>query len=307
MRRRSVLGLLLLPALCLALPACGASGARGAGHTFTANGVRLWYDVRGGGGKAPLIAVSGGPGFDHSYLLSSDVWDRLARKRRVVLYDQRGTGRSEPFAPERGQTLDEHVADLEALRVALGAHKVDLAGHSWGGYLSMAYAVRYPQHVGHLVLCDSGAPRLGDTLFLFHSVFPDVMERHAHQEKLRAGGDQAAGEAALREIIHALFVSAEKREAFLRKNEGLTLNHAMNQALETSLADHDMWPAVRALELPTLVLNGRFDTNVGPETAWKLHKAIAGSRIHFFEKSGHFPFIEEPDAFFDVVEGFLDD
>ena len=55
------------------------------------------------------------------------------------------------------------------------------------------------------------------------------------------------------------------------------------------------------------MLNGRFDTNVGPETAWKLHKAIAGSRIHFFEKSGHFPFIEEPDAFFDVVEGFLDD
>jgi proline iminopeptidase len=306
LRRRSFLGLLLLPALCAAaLSGCDAAGSPGLQRTFTANGTKLWYEVRGELGKTPLIAISGGPGFDHTYLLASDVWDRLARRRPVVLYDQRGTGRSEPFSP--GHTLADHVADLEALRVELRADEVDLAGHSWGGYLGLAYAIQYPQHTRHLVLCGSAAPRLNDTLILLDAHFPDVMERYAaHMQALQTSGDQAAGKAALRELVGALFVSAEKRDEFLSKNEGLHLNHAMNAALETAIGDHDMWPAVRELRVPTLVLNGRFDTNVGPETAWKLHKAIAGSRIHFFERSGHFPFVEEPDAFAELVEGFLD-
>lgn len=329
MRRRALLDLFPWPALCaLVVSACAAPGAppsasassppdaataapvapavRREERTFTANGVALWYEVRGEKGGTPLIAVNGGPGFDHTYMLASDVWDTLSRRRPVVLYDQRGTGRSEPYSPARPHSLADHVADLEALRADLGAEKVDFVGHSWGGYLGLAYAIQHPRRTDHLVLCNSAAPRWNDTLFLFEALYPDAMERHARLEALRTGGDQAAGQAAIRELLGTLFVSPAKKEEFLKKNEGIRFNHAMNQALESTIANHDMWPAVRELTVKTLVLAGRFDANVGPQTAWKIHKAIAGSRAHIFEQSGHFPFVEEPERFVEVVEAFLD-
>src|SRR5689334_19772827 len=114
MRRRAVLGLaLLVPATSFVslwgcaesrpcpetvhdkaasslLAASQPSGARShPGRIFKANGVKLWYDVLGEKHGPPLIVINGGPGFDHTYLLTTDVWDRLSRKRQVVVYDQR--------------------------------------------------------------------------------------------------------------------------------------------------------------------------------------------------------------------------
>ena len=57
--------------------------------------------------------------------------------------------------------------------------------------------------------------------------------------------------------------------------------------------------------MPTLVITGRFDMNVAPSTAWKIHKAIPGSKWAVFETSGHLPYFEEPEKFVQVVEGFL--
>ena len=66
-----------------------------------------------------------------------------------------------------------------------------------------------------------------------------------------------------------------------------------------------MWPALAAFTMPTLVATGRYDINVAPSTAWKIHKAIAGSRWVVFEQSGHLPYFEEPDKFVQVVNDFL--
>lgn len=276
------------------------------GRTFTANGTRLWYDVWGKAGAPPLVLINGGPGFDHAYMLSSDVWERLSRGRPIVVYDQRGTGRSEPFRADGSQTLDNHVADLEALRVELHADKIDIAGHSWGGYLGMAYAIAHPDRVAHLVLCSSSAPKPEDTQTMLREYFPEEMDRFEAYVAAKKQGRDGDEKVALRSLSTALFYSGEKREEFLTKNEDLHLDQAMNDALETALAGHDMWPAVRALHTPTLILNGRYDTNIAPETAYKIHKAIPGSRLYYFERSGHFPFVEEPDLFIERLEPFLD-
>ena len=60
-----------------------------------------------------------------------------------------------------------------------------------------------------------------------------------------------------------------------------------------------------ALRMPTLVLTGRYDINVAPSTAWKIHRAIPGSRWEVFENSGHLPYFEEPERFVRVVGDFL--
>lgn len=301
----------LLSVVALALAATSAPGRAkpsapsGPGATLDVGGVTIWYDVRHGGGKIPLILLSGGPGFDHGYLLTSEAWDKIAAHHSIVVYDQRGTGRSGELKPGQSCTLADQVADLEALRVKLGAERIDLLGHSWGGLLAMAYAVRYPERVAHLVLCDSSAPKWGDTDFILKDLFPEASERRDQDDSLAAIGDAGASGAAVKEYLSMLFVSSRKRDEFLAAANRLHLNRAVNEALNSDLARIDLGPMLARLKMPVLVLTGRFDANVAPSTAWKIHKAIPGSRFEVFEQSGHLPFFEEPEAFARSVDRFL--
>jgi proline iminopeptidase len=299
--------LALAAALVLAAPA-GAKFAEpsGAGKTFTtADSVTIWYEVRGTAPGRPLIVVNGGPGFDHTYVLCSDVWDTMAKQRRVVFYDQRGNGRSSPLSKDRSCTLADQIADLETLRRQLRADKADLLGHSWGGYLVMAYATQHPEHVAHLIILDSAAPKWTDTEFIFNYIFPEGVERQGRLDFFDALGDSAAGKQSLREYLGMIFLSPEKRDEFLSRADTYRYTRSVNEALNADLAKYDMWPLLPTLTMPTLVITGRYDINVAPSTAWKIHKAIPGSRWAVFERSGHLPYFEEPAAFKKAVESFL--
>jgi len=261
--------------------------------------------VRGRGGERPLVMVNGGPGFDHTYVLCSDAWDQLARSRRVVFYDQRGNGRSGALKPNQSCTLADQVADLEALRKQLGAEQMDLMGHSWGGYLVMAYAARHPDRIAHLIIADSAAPKWSDTEFIFKNIFPEGVEHQSQLDFFDALGDSAAGKQSLREYLGMLFVSAAKRDDFISRADTYKYAKKVNAALNADLAQYDMWPVLPSFHMPVLVMTGRYDINVAPSTAWKIHKAIPGSRWEVFEQSGHLPYFEEPEKFVRVVEGFL--
>ncbi len=265
----------------------------------------LYVEVRGGGTATPLLVVNGGPGFDHNYLHCSRAWDTLATKRPVAFYDQRGNGRSPALKTGQSCTLADQIADLEAVRAHLGADRVDLLGHSWGGYLVMAYAARHPEHIAHLIICDSAAPKWSDTRFIFNDLYPETSARMDGLAFSDALGDKAAGDATMQDYFSMLFVSAEKRDAYLAHTGDYHYTRAINEALNSDLARYDMNPELPKFSFPTLVLTGRFDANVAPSTAWKIHKAIPGSKFVAFERSGHLPFYEEPDEFVRVVEAFL--
>src|ERR1700748_2304074 len=127
---------LLLFISCAAL-AQQASPVTGIVHTPD---VDIAYEVYGTARAAtPVIAVNGGPGLSHKYMLQNDVWPRLSQGRQVIFYDQRGTGKSQRVSPNASQSMEAQVADLEAVRLHLGFEKVDLVGDSYGGLLSMAY------------------------------------------------------------------------------------------------------------------------------------------------------------------------
>jgi proline iminopeptidase len=295
-------------ALLLAVPA-GARPATpsGPGRTFTSNGATIWYEVRGSDhGRPPLVMVNGGPGFDHTYVLCSDAWDTLAKERRVVFYDQRGNGRSGALASGQSCTLSDQIADLDALRAELHAESVDLLGHSWGGYLVMAYAIRHPSRVAHLLIVDSAAPKWTETDFIFKYIYPEGIDRQGPLDFADALGDSAAGHESLMEYMRMLFVSQEKRDEFMSRADRCRYTKSVNEALNADLAKYDMWPALPSLTMPTLVATGRFDINVAPSTAWKIHRAIPGSKWEVFERSGHLPYFEEPEKFVRVVEGFLE-
>ncbi|HKO56131.1 MAG TPA: alpha/beta fold hydrolase [Thermoanaerobaculia bacterium] len=293
-------------AALLLLLAAPLFAAEEKGKTFDANGVTIWYEVRGGGAATPLIIVNGGPGFDHGYThLGDPVWDRLAKTRRVVFYDQRGNGRSSELKPGQSCTLADQIADLDALRAQLSVEKLALLGHSWGGYLVMVYAARHPAHVEKLIIVDSAAPKLADTKFMFNDFFPDTVEKQDRFTFADTLGDKSATAEGLKLYMTMLFYSPEKRDAALPRLAASDYHKAVNEAIVADLGRFDLNPELPKYRFPTLVVTGRYDINVAPSVAWKIHKAIPGSQFSVFERSGHIPYYEEPEAFAKMMEGFL--
>ena len=275
------------------------------GQILALEGITLYYEVHGVSSGIPLFVLHGGPGFDHSYLEVSAIWQELGTYRPVIFYDQRGNGRSSRLTDGHSCTLDDQLSDLHALQEHLGFAHIDLLGHSWGGFLAMAYAAHYPQHVRKLILVESTAPKLNDTVFLFAQVFPDVMARKNALEARIELGEQEAIRADVREYFSMLCYSQQKRDAFLSMADSFTYRSEVNKMLWTDATQFDLGPELAKFQLPTLVINGRYDMNVAPIVAFKIQEAIADSRIAIFEQSGHLPFFEEPELFRDTVDVFL--
>jgi len=252
------------------------------GATFETGGVTIWYEVRGSGPGTPLIVANGGPGFDHNYLLCGDVWDTLAKGRKIVFYDQRGNGRSSELKEGQPCGLAEQIDDLEALRAHLGFEKFDLLGHSWGGYLVMAYGARHPERIAHLMTAPEDALAFAVEL-----------------------GDQKAVAADLHEYMSMIFYTPQAKDAFLARSSSFVYRQKVNKAVWDDLQRFDLNPELPKFKFPTLVVTGRYDFNVAPSVAWAIHRAIPGSELAVFEKSGHLPFCEEPAAFLARVGAFL--
>lgn len=299
----------LLAAAWLFLAASAAARASAAvpesGSVFKAGPVTLYVEVRGTAPGIPLFVVNGGPGFDHLYVHCSDAWDVLAKRRKVVFYDQRGNGRSGPLPAGVSCTLADQIADLDSVRAHLGFDRIDLLGHSWGGYLVMAYAARHPEHIARLVIVDSAAPKWSDTVFLFKDVYPEATERQDAVAFAEALGDSEATRADLNEYMGLLFYSTENRDRFMAHAAEYHYSRSVNETLNADLARYDLNPELPKFRFPTLVMTGRFDMNVAPSVAWKIHKAIPKSEFAVFDKSGHLPYFEEPDAFVRRLEAFL--
>lgn len=307
--RRGILVAALMLGAALAgavgAPAGVSGGATEKGQRFDTGGVSIYYEILGGGTRTPLVVVNGGPGFDHVYMHCSDAWDRLAAGRKVVFYDQRGNGRSSAIKEGQSCLLADQIADLDALRARLGLEKMDLLGHSWGGYLVMAYAARHPERISHLTILDSAAPKIQDTAFLFKNIYPETTAREDGLAFAVELGDEEAIAADLREYMTMLFYSAAARDAMLARMDTMTYRQSVNKSVWNDLQRFDLNPELPKFRFPTLVATGRYDFNVAPSVAWSIHRAIPGSEFAVFEKSGHLPYCEESAAFVARLETFL--
>ncbi|MGA7190832.1 MAG: alpha/beta fold hydrolase [Candidatus Acidiferrales bacterium] len=116
-----------------------------------ARGVMIYYMTVGRG--APIVIVHGGPGASHDYFLPYLL--PLARHNRLIFIDERGSGRSQKLDDPVGYTVANMVEDVEAVRQGLVLGKITLLGHSYGGVLAQAYALKYQNNVTHLILCST--------------------------------------------------------------------------------------------------------------------------------------------------------
>lgn len=283
-------------ALCLAAPSGPALAYESA--STAPRGDSLYHLTMGAPGEVPLVAINGGPGLDHTYLANAPVWKDMSARRQIIFYDQRGTGKSPSATGQRDLTVDATVRDLEALRQKLKLDRIDLLGHSWGGIVSMAYAVRYPEHVGHLILVGSGAAKPAEHEFLFDKLYPEIVAT------IPADPSPAGQMGCVAVEAYDKMSYYDQRNKASGGDEGTFSQEVCTEVMLDAMK-LDLYPALAKLAVPTLVINGRFDANVSPTVAYKISQTIPGARLVYFERSGHSPYAEEPEKFALEVERFL--
>src|ERR1700688_556257 len=145
------------------------------------SGVLIYYTTIGRG--APILIVHGGPGASHDYFLPYLL--PLARHSRLIFIDERGSGRSQKLEDPSGYTVENMVEDVEALRIALHLGKIALLGHSYGGALAQAYAIKYQKNLTHLILAStwSSSQALNEVFVrMRQNMTPELRERIAKLE-----------------------------------------------------------------------------------------------------------------------------
>jgi proline-specific peptidase len=276
----------------------------------TRDGRRLAYRRLGDG--PTLVCHGGGPGFSSLYL--TDLGN-LGEELELVLLDPRGTGGSTKPADPRAYAFDDYVADLEELREHLGLERMQLLGHSHGGVIAIAYAARYPERIERLILASSLARFSSEQETTMaeavegHSAEPWYEDARAALEAEAAGdfeSDEELAELALREFPFYFARYGDKEREYLETLRSETPNADALRLFNTELVpSFDLRPDLARITAPTLVLAGEKDFITGPPSAAELAEGIAQARTVLLPETGHFVFVEAPEAFREAVLAFL--
>jgi len=264
-------------------------------------------------GEGPLVViVHGGPGMDHSYLRP---WlDGIGEYALAVYYDQRGTGGSTGPLDASTVNLEAFVADIDAVRTAFERDHFIVLGHSWGGLLAAAYALRYPERLDGLILTRPSGPghryaaaTAGNQL---RSRTPDEIVRI---RELAASDAFAQGDTAVASEVYRLaFRGTLADPADLAKLDLAIAERTARNApkitelLGKTMEAPDWWEELAGLKVPALVVHGRHDP-VPAAMAEELARTISGAELLILPDAGHFPFAETPDEVLAAIRRFVSD
>jgi proline-specific peptidase len=270
------------------------------------NGVTLHYDVMGEG--PPLVAVHGGPGMsdNRGYMQ----WlQPLADQFQIVSYDLRGCGRSSD-APNGSYSHDDFVDDLDALRAHLGFARISLLGTSYGGFISLEYALRHQDRLSHLILQDT-APSHDNEIAARENALNSGLPGISLERLDRLFGGHVAGNDEFRDTfaaIQPLYRTTVDPERDAQRLAEIPFRYQThNFAFSQNLPRYDVRERLGEITVPTLVIVGRHDWITPVEQSEYLASHIPGARLAIFEHSGHGPMIEENEAFIAQVRAFLSD
>ena len=280
-----------------------------------------WYRIDGdlrpddAEAPAPLVALHGGPGASHDYMLPLT---DLADGRAVVFYDQMGNGRSTHY-PERGAdfwTVDLFVRELHNLVDALGiVGRHHVLGSSWGGFLAQEYALTRPRGLQAMVLADTAASFpdfLAECNRLRGELPPEVEATLRRHEEAGTTDDPEYEEACMvfyrRHVCRLEDWPQELVDSFGWIDKDPTVYHTMNGPSEFhvigSIRDWEVKDRLGEIGVPTLLTSGRYD-EATPALQETLREGIPNCEHVLFEESSHTPFFEERDRFMRVVGGWL--
>ena len=283
------------------------------GWLNTGDSHALYYERCGTPSGIPAVFLHGGPGsgcsLAHRSLLDPTLY-------HIVLFDQRGCGRSTPQGALHANTTAHLVADIERLRQHLGIERWLVFGGSWGATLALAYAIAHREAISGLIL--RGVFLASDTEldWMFadaRALFPDVWAQLAELAPAAAPrdlrkvlfdivlhGSSAAAQDAVRRWLHwesALTASGQTPPA----SAGFDITQALLDKYRVQahyLSQQCFLPAQQLLDgartlagVPSAIIHGRLDFICPPDSAWLLHHALPGNVLRWIEQAGHSPFV----------------
>jgi len=271
----------------------------------------LYYEEVGNSEGKPIVFLHGGPGGGCSahYRRFFD-----PKKWRVILFDQRGCGRSTPFAELRENTTWDLVEDIEKIREHLGIKSWSVFGGSWGSTLALSYAVTHPENVAGLFLRGIFMLREKEIKWFYqegaHRIYPDAWEHYiapipeeergnfieAFYKRLTSDNPEIRSEAAKAwsvweastskliqdQNLMQAFGTDRFAEAFAR----IECHYFINQGFFEE--DNFLLNNISKIRhIPAIIVQGRYDVVCPAESAWELHRAWPEADFHMIQDAGH--------------------
>jgi len=285
-----------------------------------ANGVMIYYTMVGRG--EPLLILHGGPGASHDYFLPYLL--PLARHHKVIFIDERGSGKSQKLEDRSAYTIENMVEDVEGVRQGLGLGKITLLGHSYGGALAQAYALKYQRNLSRLILAStwSSSAALNEVFVrMKQNMAPEL---RARIDRLEAQGLFGQGKPYEKNRYSNEYMIAAWGEGYFpyvyhnrpdpnydptALGEAWDLYREMwgehgEFIIDGNLKSVEYTDRLSAIKVPTLMVVGEHD-ECEPSLSQAMHEKIAGSKMVVLPNSGHMTFVDQTGMFIKAVDEFL--
>ena len=281
------------------------------GYLDVSGGHRIWYEQSGNPAGKPAVFLHGGPGggSDPKYRRFHD-----PAAYRIVVFDQRGCGKSRPYASLQDNTTWHLVADIEALRERLGIERWQVFGGSWGSTLALAYAQQHPERVTELVLRGIFLLRRSELEWFYQrgadQLFPDAFEQYLEAIPPAERGDLISAyhrrltseDAEVRRRAARAWSTWEAATSFLRQNPSHIARSAADEFAEAFArieshyfvhggffeTDGQLLQQVdRIRSVPAVIVQGRYDVVCPMRSAWDLHRVWPEADLRIVADAGH--------------------
>ena len=265
-----------------------------------------------GKGEHVLFLLNGGPGLPCDYLRDPHI-HLVEEGYRIVAFDQLGCGNSDRPEDVSLWNITRYVEEVETVRKELGIVNFHLLGQSWGGWLSIEYALTYPDEIRSLILANT----CGDLQHLTtelnrmrEALGSETVAMMLHHEAMGTI-DHPEYQAAIT-ILNYRHVCRLKEwpSSLLASVDDWNMGpygtmQGPNEFLYIgNLKDWNRISDMDSLEMPTLIITGTHD-EIGPACASRMNNVLPNSEVVVFHNSSHVPFYEEPDLYFKELQIFL--
>ena len=271
----------------------------------------LHYYTKGEG--KPVVLLQGGPGFSSFYMRGiADLLDGY----KTILVDYQGTGRSHRKIDSTWVGIDKVIQDVETVRKKLNISDWTVIGHSYGGLFGMYYAIKFPNVVNKVIpVAGTHTDNKFQKYYFDNISMGFTKEDKAQMNKIMKDSNRTMDE----KTVEIIMLQTKAGYFFNRKFGEIFFNsfppHEMQMlynlkfgeafAQRPAFMNIDIGKAVYALDKPIRIISGRQDPG-GEGSSVLLNERSKNSKIVFIEKSGHFPWVEQPADFFKTLNAFLE-
>jgi proline iminopeptidase len=276
------------------------------------NGLSIYYRSEGEAARGTILALHGGPGGTYDYIVP--LFGLAGKEYRVVMYDQSGGGKSELLKDTSLYTIERYVEEVEGVRRALRLGRIHLYGHSWGGMLAQAYALKYQSNLASLILSGTTS-----SIPLCEVEVERVVSRLPPDVRKNIVKYESDGNFEAPEYLAAVDEFNRRHQCRLQpwpETVKFTFSHFSLPVEKTMFGLHTVkvtgnmryWDVTRllpTLRVPCLIICGELDF-LTPKLHRILHSRIRGSKLVVMKGASHASMWEKRDAYIKAVRDFLD-